>query len=378
MEKGKWNSVEHYQTTYWSRDLTGEDGNTKILIAQSREGGDKFPYLLIFSENINSDHWWGGRRRWGHGHQIKFDSFYFDPSGNGNYIAGEELRWMPHYGDNTQVKKESLGLEEDVKAALAELPVRDNFSGAVSNLPAISVSDPRLVEVAGVPFELLFEHYQDPSFLAEGRNALIEKYRKIHEETERFCMFGQRKEEKPYEPEIDLSGPFPIDKIHYLLNFIKVVSGFDIHAQPEQLGNSLEGAMMGIHGIAEFPGPVDFMDGSDKSDDVGRPGNTGLVDLSREAKETSRIGVGRYFLGFKSETHNVPRPAGGLETHNLPRSSGGSNSGHSISGVDISTFDMSEFYRKFRKYDVTNIPRDINAQPEKEDSDEKGQEEKKE
>jgi hypothetical protein len=295
MEKGKWNSVHYYDTTYWFNDLTKDDGNTRILIAQERQGKDKFPYLFLFSENINTDHWWGGRERFGHGHQVKLENFYFDISGKGDYLAGDEIRWMPHYGCSDHFRKEVLALDEEIINPLKELPIKEPFSSVFSNSFQRSLEDQKILETAGVSPALLFEYYQDPSFLVEEKEKILREYK-------------QNALSKDYEPYFDLTKTHSFDRVNYSLNLLKRVSGFDISNAPEPNSDdvfmSLGPTMFGMLGMAEFPGPVEFLQGLDKKDDVGNPGTTGLSDYSLK----DLVNRANDLLSGPTEIHFSPQP----------------------------------------------------------------------
>ena len=154
---------------------------------------------------------------------------------------------MPHYLLNiTQLKKEGLELNDEVKKVLEELPSKDYFSSAISKPNQRSLEASIISKITGVSFEFLFEHYQDPNVLAEERQAILsEKSENPYKSL--LKMFRKKPGEKPDEPEFDLaSSTFSFDRINYSLRLLRRVTGFDIYKQPREIGNSREGVMTGM------------------------------------------------------------------------------------------------------------------------------------
>jgi len=278
MKEYNWNPIEYHNTKYWSMQLPTPEHMTKIAVAQERIDDKSFPYLLIFNELINADHWWGGKQRFGHGHQIKFEMFYFDPEGNGDFVTGEELRWMPHYlAALIPSKKESLSLDDQLRESFSRHPRKDLFSSVLEPKQNHSLSEADVIKKIGAPFEVLFEYYQDPNILAEERESILSEKRANHERFGGIFSLGNQDKQEPYEPKFDLQSSLAFDKQQYLLRILKKASGFDIYAAPKQVGrDDFEGAFMGMVGVSPFPGPVDFLEGMNKEDGEGQLGNTGL------------------------------------------------------------------------------------------------------
>lgn len=271
LKAGEWTHSNCHSTAYSATLLPHNEYTTRIAVAQERKDGCPFPYLIIFNETVNCDHWWGGRERFGHGHQVLFELAYFDPRGSGEFLTAHELRWLPHYGAITPHEKEGFRLDDRLREMLTRLGP-ELFASLIRSGHEICLPHAQVEEQTGVPYEALFAQYQEPALLAEQTEAFIAKRKAREDEINRLF---QGREDKPYQAKFSLTGS-TCDQKDYLLEIIRMASGFDIYHAPEIAGEgSLEGMDLGIFGLTAFPGPIQFLEGMNKGEGSG-PGTNGL------------------------------------------------------------------------------------------------------
>ena len=225
MAKGIWTPKDTEREKYWAFQLADTpEYITKVLMIHERKD-QKSPYMILFSEEIGVDHWWGGRRRFGHDHRVEFNMLYFEPSGDGNFLAGERIDWVPHYGTIGNVRINRVSLEK-IWPIFTELPdsTLDLIVKANELRPALS--DEEVIRRFGVPCESLLSCYQDPKTFAQIQSSIIKAREKSHP------MLNSFLKERGYDtPLFDIKNE--CDRKDFILEVLKIGADFDIESGKE-------------------------------------------------------------------------------------------------------------------------------------------------